>query len=80
MNTGSKRFSKIEKTGANSVTIEWYDNYGNVLSNAYAFKDLDSLLTRRPDYKIITIPGLWNHFPQIITTRWNDPRVLSLQQ
>ena len=75
MNTGSEKLSEIEKTGANCVRIQWYNNYRNVARSAYALKDLDSLLTRCARYKIIPIVGLWdltssgdwNRFPQIIT-------------
>ncbi len=86
MNNGTERLSEIEKTGANCVRIQWYNNYGQPARSAFALKDLDSLLTRCARYKLIPIIGLWDltttnnwaAFPQIITAWWTQPEVVQL--
>ena len=86
MNNGNERLKEIEKTGANCVRIEWFNNYGDPRRSTYSLKDLDSLLTRCARFKMIPIVGLWDltttndweGFPQTITAWWTQPAVVQL--
>ena len=88
MNNGAERSSEIEKTGANCMRIQWYNNYGQPSRPAYTLANLDSILTRCKRYNIIPIVGLWDmtcsndwaNFTSTITNWWTQPAVLALIQ
>lgn len=86
MNNGNERLSEIEKTKANTVRIQWYNDYGQPTRPTYNLTHLDSLLTRCARYKMIPIVGLWDvtcgndwaTFATRITNWYTQPAVINL--
>lgn len=86
MNNGNERMKEIEKTKANTVRLEWYNNYGQPARPAYTLAHLDSLLTRAARMRMIPVTGLWdvtcsndwNAFATAVTAWWTQPPVVSL--
>ncbi|MES2774059.1 MAG: cellulase family glycosylhydrolase [Bacteroidota bacterium] len=86
MNNGNERSIEIEKSGANCVRLQWYNNYAQLARPAYNLVHLDSLLTRSKRLHIIPIVGLWDmtcsndwgSFTNVITNWWTQPAVLAL--
>lgn len=86
MNNGNERLSEIEKTKANTVRIQWYNNYGDPSRPAFNLIQLDSLLCRSARFKMIPIVGLWDKtcdndwpsFNSTIVNWWLQPSVVAL--
>ncbi|OKH10996.1 glycoside hydrolase [Fischerella major NIES-592] len=54
------KLAELEKTGANTVRIQWYKDYGQSDRPAYTIADLDNFLTRCKASRIIPVLGLWD--------------------
>ena len=52
---GSDKLTELEKTGVNTVRIQWYINYGNPSRPAYTLTDLDNFLTKCKNNFIIPV-------------------------
>ena len=56
----SDKLAELEKTGANAVRIQWYNDYGQPARPAYSIADLDNFLAKCKANQIIPILGLWD--------------------
>ena len=88
MNNGNERLVEIEKSNANTVRIQWYNNYGQPSRPTYNLVHLDSLLTRCARFKMVPVVGLWDmtcsndwsNFNSRIVNWWLQPAVIALYQ
>jgi mannan endo-1,4-beta-mannosidase len=65
--------AELVKTGANTVRIQWYKNYGQATRPAFSVTDLDNFLTKCQTNKIIPILYLSD------LTCQSDPNLLNSQ-
>ncbi len=79
---------QIAQTGANTVRISWYMNYGQASRPAYGLKDLDTVLTRITRLKMIPVLELhdltcqtgYEELNTVILPWYTQPSVLALLQ
>lgn len=67
------KLAELEKTGANAVRIQWYKDYGQSDRPSYSISDLDNVLTRCQQSRIIPIVMLSD------STCNSDPNFLNTQ-
>lgn len=67
------KLAELEKTGANAVRIQWYKDYGQSDRPSYSISDLDNVLTRCRQSRIIPIVMLSD------LTCKSDPNLLNTQ-
>ena len=80
------KLAELAKTGANSVRIQWYKNYGQPNRPSYSISDLDKVLTRCQQSQIIPIVMLsdltCNSNPNLLNTQliswWTENDVLKV--
>ncbi|MEH2422788.1 MAG: hypothetical protein V7K48_18290 [Nostoc sp.] len=80
------KLAELEKTGANTVRIQWYKDYGQPNRPSYSISDLDNVLTRCRKSRIIPIVVLadltCNSDPQLLNTQlipwWTQNDVLKV--
>ena len=80
------KLADVEQTGANTVRLQWYIDYGNPDRPAYSIANLDALLTQCRTNRMIPILGLWdftcNADPELVNTRllqfWTSDEVVSV--
>jgi mannan endo-1,4-beta-mannosidase len=82
----SNKLADLVQTGANTVRIQWYMDYGNPDRPAYTLTNLDAFLTQCKVNSIIPILGLWDVTcqadPKLVNTQlipwWTSSEVVTL--